>query len=246
MTSSLALSSDDCPSGEGGCLLKQSQTNDVCKYDLKRKPVPLSSHTKPRCKVVKISFIMRLLPKRSQILLSKLKLTHKYSGYCDVVVLAYEIHFIDSVVMPCCRTCKLSLDDVTDFGNVQWTTIREHFLTRPTVDMAVDKTDIQRARVLICEYLSHVSCHVVYLWSHQQSIMKSSSERKQSEWDTESICANQIASSGIGSLCQTRNDAIYIPSWRTPYMLTTRVWFLGYILLSGSQLGICMSRYQIA
>ena len=223
----LALGSDDCPSGEGDWILKQSQITDVYKYDLKRKSMLLSSHTKPRCKLVRISFIMRLLPKRPKQLLSKLKLTHKYSGYCDVVVLAYEIHFIDSVVMPCCRTCKLSLGDVTDFGNVQWTTLGKYFLTRPTVDMAVDKTDIQRVRVLICEYLSHVSCHVVYLWSHQQSIIKSSSERRQSEWDTESICANRISSSGIGLLCQTRNDTIYIPSRRTVYTLTTRVWFLG-------------------
>ena len=163
-----------------------------------------------------------------------------------MVVLAYQIHFIDSVVMPCCSTCKLSLDDVTNFGNVQWTTLGEYFLTRPTVNMAVDKTDIQRVRVLICEYLSYVSCHVVYLWSHQQSIMKSSSERRQSEWDRESICANRIASSGIGSLCQTRNDTIYMPSRRIVYTLNTRVCLLGYILLSSSQLGICMSRYQIA
>ena len=179
MTSSLALGSHDCPSGEGDWILKQSQVTDVYKYDLKRKSVLLSSHTKPRYKLVRISFIMRLLPKRSKQLLSKLKLTHKYSGYCDVVVLACEIHFIDSVVMPCCRTCKLSLGDVTDFGNVQWTTLGKYFITRrPTVDIVVDKTDMQRVRVLICEYLSHVSCHVVYLWSHQQSIMKSSSERK--------------------------------------------------------------------
>ena len=207
MTSSSALGSHDCPSGEGGCFWSshkwQMSTNMI------RKGNPcFNPRTTPN-------------PDANQL---------EYNSLCDCCQSVYKY---------CCLNLNWhSLDDVTHFGNVQWTALGEYFLTRPTVDTAVDKTNI-RVRVLICEYLLHVSCHVVYLWSHQQNVDRASG-------DTKSICANRFASSGIGSLCQTRNDTIYIPPRRTVYTLFTQVWFLGYILLSGSQLGICMSRYQIA
>ena len=55
------------------------------------------------------------------------------------------------------------------------------FLIRPAVNITVNKFDIQRFRY-------HCSCGRVTivwsLWRHQQSIVTSSAERKQSEWET--------------------------------------------------------------
>ena len=59
------------------------------------------------------------------------------------------------------------------------------FLTRPAVNIAVNKIDIWPVRY----YLSRVRVTIVWsLWRHRQSIVTSSAERKASEWDTGIVC----------------------------------------------------------
>ena len=65
----------------------------------------------------------------------------------------------------------------------------------------------------------HYSCDRVTtvwsLWRHQQSIVKSSTERKPSEWDTpgEDLKRLSFLSSFMDSLCRERNKIMYILSW---------------------------------
>ena len=59
------------------------------------------------------------------------------------------------------------------------------FLTRPAVNIAVNKIDIWRVRC----HLSRVHFTIVRsLWCHRQSSVTSSAKRKTSEWDTVMMC----------------------------------------------------------
>ena len=61
-------------------------------------------------------------------------------------------------------------------------------LTRPVVNIAVNKIDILRVRY----HFSRDRVTIVWsLWRHQQSIVTTSAERKSSEWDTGTMCKDR-------------------------------------------------------
>ena len=61
----------------------------------------------------------------------------------------------------------------------------KYILTRPVVNIAVNKIDIWRVRY----HFSRDRVTIVWsLWRHQQSIVTLSAEPKPKEWDTEMMC----------------------------------------------------------
>ena len=73
-------------------------------------------------------------------------------------------------------------------GYVIWPHILQNvwlFLTRPAVNIAVNKIDISRVRY----HLSCVRVTIVWsLWRHRRSFVTSSAECNASEWDTGIMC----------------------------------------------------------
>ena len=64
--------------------------------------------------------------------------------------------------------------------------VKDHiFLTRPAMNIAVNKIDIYWVRY---HYSRDCVTIVWSLWGHQQSIATSSAQRKPIEWDTGMMC----------------------------------------------------------
>ena len=105
-------------------------------------------------------------------------------------------------------------------------------LTRPAVNITVNKIDIYRVRY---HYSRDRITIVGSSWRHQQSIVTSSAERKPSEWDTGMMCEAHRFYSHLWILSRVRNKIMYILSWRTVSALTRVLfWYLFPSLLRNS------------
>ena len=110
------------------------------------------------------------------------------------------------------------------------------YLTRPTVNISVNKIDIWRVRY---HYSRDRATIVWSLWRHQLSIVTSSAERKPSEWDTGTMRKSRFLSSFMDSLCRVRNNIIHVLSWRTVSALTQVLfWYLFSSLLATREINI--------
>ena len=97
------------------------------------------------------------------------------------------------------------------------------FLTRPALNIAVNKINIE----LIRYHLSRVLVTIVWsLWRHRQSIVTSSAEHKASG-TRDGVWRSSFLASFMEALCRVRNKIIYILLWQTVYALT-RVFFCVY------------------
>ena len=87
-------------------------------------------------------------------------------------------------------------------------------LTRPAVNIAVNKIDILRVRYHYSRYCVTI---VWPLWRHQQSIVTSSAQRKPGERRRhgDDVSLSSFLSSFMDSLCRVRNKTMYVLSRRT-------------------------------
>ena len=86
------------------------------------------------------------------------------------------------------------------------------FLTRPVVNIAVNKIVMSRVRY----HNSRDRIAIVRsLWRHRQSIVTSLAECKPSEWDTASMCEDGRFYRHLYICC-----IMYVFSWQTVYVLT--------------------------
>ena len=72
--------------------------------------------------------------------------------------------------------------------------------------------------------VSQLSRRVMHLWRHQQSIVASSTQRKQTEWETEPMCDNHLSIVRCGSVMYILPSRIMTSSNGNMFPFTDPLW----------------------